>query len=85
MFSFIHLAHFQSGLTAACLDSPYDLESVKQEILSYVKSWIPDERAALLAGNSVHADRAFLSEWMPDIVQHLHYRIIGARPRRGLY
>jgi len=68
--------HGESGLTAACLNSPHDLEFVRQEVLSYVKSWIPTERAALLAGNSVHADRAFLAEWMPDLVQHLHYRII---------
>jgi len=30
----------------------------------------------VLAGNSVHADRAFLSLYMPELVRHLHYRIV---------
>ncbi|KAF8306727.1 ribonuclease H-like protein [Clavulina sp. PMI_390] len=68
--------HGDSGLTNACLSSPYTLEYVRQQILEYVQSWIPNERAALLAGNSVHVDKTFLVEFMPDLVKHLHYRIV---------
>lgn len=68
--------HGDSGLTAACLSSPYTLEYVTTSILEYVQSWVPTDRAALLAGNSVHADRAFLARFMPDLISHLHYRIV---------
>lgn len=43
-------------------------------MLSYVKKWIPHRRVGVLAGNSVHADRAFLVEEMPDVIDWLHYR-----------
>ncbi|GHJ89871.1 hypothetical protein NliqN6_6273 [Naganishia liquefaciens] len=68
--------HGESGLTAACLASPYTYEQVSAEILAYVKKWIPDERTGILAGSSVHADKRFLAKGMPELDQYLHYRIV---------
>ncbi|KAJ3003532.1 hypothetical protein NUW54_g5247 [Trametes sanguinea] len=68
--------HGASGLTAACLESPYTKDFVQQQILSYIKKWIPKERVGVLAGNSVHMDRMFLAQEMPEILEHLHYRIV---------
>ncbi|KAI0332953.1 oligoribonuclease [Cubamyces sp. BRFM 1775] len=68
--------HGESGLTNACLESPYTKEFVQQQVLSYIKRWIPKERTGVLAGNSVHMDRAFLVGEMPDVVDWLHYRIV---------
>lgn len=31
---------------------------------------------AQLAGNSIHVDRVFLQRYMPELVEHLHYRIV---------
>ena len=31
---------------------------------------------AVLAGNSVHFDRAFIKQWWPDVFNLLHYRIL---------
>jgi len=33
-------------------------------------------RPAILAGNSVHADRAFINKDLPQLASLLHYRII---------
>ncbi|KAF9451496.1 oligoribonuclease [Macrolepiota fuliginosa MF-IS2] len=66
--------HGQSGLTQSCIDSPYTREVVASEVLKYIKQWIPQPRTGVLAGSSVHADRAFLAEEMPEIVDWLHYR-----------
>ncbi|KAF8201013.1 putative RNA exonuclease [Pholiota molesta] len=68
--------HGRSGLTQACLDSPHTLEFVAEKVLDYVKKWIPTERIGVLAGNSVHADRMFLVEQMPKVIDHLHYRFL---------
>ncbi|KAI0079294.1 ribonuclease H-like protein [Panus rudis PR-1116 ss-1] len=68
--------HGSSGLTKACLESPHTREFVSQEVLKYIQKWIPQKRTAVLAGNSVHADRAFLVEEMPEVVEWLHYRIV---------
>lgn len=80
------LAHdlLQSGLTAACLSSPHSTEHVSKEVLAYIKKWIPERRVGVLAGNSVHADRGFLSEEMPDVVDWLHYRCV-AFPRNDFH
>jgi oligoribonuclease len=67
----------QSGLTAACLASKHTTESVQEEVLNYIKKWVPQQRTGMLAGNSVHADRVFLAKDMPKIVDWLHYRSLG--------
>ncbi|GBF60140.1 oligoribonuclease [Trichophyton mentagrophytes] len=69
--------HGRSGLTAAVLASPTTAEEAARELLAYIKQYVPTQRTALLAGNSVHADRAFLAQ--PPYVQvldWLHYRIL---------
>lgn len=53
------------------------MEFVTREVLSYIKKWVPTERIAVLAGNSVHADRMFLVDQMPEVVEHLHYRYVS--------
>ena len=45
------------------------------QMLTFLQAHIP-ERGAPLAGNSVHADKAFLDKYMPRFMGHLHYRII---------
>ncbi|KIP11228.1 hypothetical protein PHLGIDRAFT_83651 [Phlebiopsis gigantea 11061_1 CR5-6] len=68
--------HGKSGLTAACLASKHSREIVFEKVLAYVKKWIPESRIGVLAGNSVHADRAFLVEEVPELIDWLHYRIV---------
>ncbi|KAH9942224.1 oligoribonuclease [Epithele typhae] len=74
--------HGQTGLTQACLDSPYTSEFVQEQVLNYIKRWIPAKNTGMLAGNSVHMDKMFLMEQMPDIIDYLHYRIIGGSKSR---
>lgn len=71
----------QSGLTEKCLASPFTLDVVRDSVLHYIKSWIPDQRVGVLAGNSVHADRAFLAREMPELVDWLHYRCLHSSAR----
>lgn len=68
--------HGKSGLTQACMTSPHTREYVSKAILEYIKKWVPKKRTAVLAGNSVHADRSFLVEEMPEVIDWLHYRIV---------
>ena len=76
MFPHVFLPSFQSGLTQACLDSPYTLEFVADKVLEYIKKWIPRQRTGVLAGNSVHFDRMFLAAEMPAVIDWLHYRFV---------
>ncbi|KAI9508554.1 ribonuclease H-like protein [Russula earlei] len=77
--------HNSSGLTAACLESMHTTSSVQEEIVKYIKKWVPKQRTAMLAGNSVHADRVFLAREMPEIVDWLHYRIVDVSSIKELH
>lgn len=68
--------HRQSGLSQACLDSATTAETAAEELLAYIKQYVPERKRALLAGNTVHADKMFLvlAPWTP-VVKYLHYRI----------
>jgi oligoribonuclease len=44
--------------------------------MAYIRAWVPEPNKAQLGGNSVGTDRMFLARDMPQVVEHLHYRII---------
>jgi hypothetical protein len=45
-------------------------------VMQYVKQHVPDPRKAPLAGSSVYVDRGFLARDLPELDEHLHYRVI---------
>ncbi|KAI2793063.1 Oligoribonuclease [Penicillium oxalicum] len=46
-------------------------------LLAYIRRHVPTPRTALLAGNSVHADKAFLARGpYARVLEHLHYRLL---------
>ncbi|WFD04839.1 Phosphatidylinositol 3,4,5-trisphosphate-dependent Rac exchanger 2 protein [Malassezia vespertilionis] len=69
--------HGETGLIDACLaeDAPSHA-MVRTAVLAYVLDRVPDVRTACLAGSSVHADKSFLENEMPELLAHLHYRIV---------
>lgn len=69
--------HGESGLTAAVLTSQTSDEEAADGLLAYIKQFVPEPRRALLAGNSVHADKAFLRKApYTKVHDHLSYRIL---------
>ncbi|KAI0388153.1 ribonuclease H-like protein [Hypomontagnella monticulosa] len=68
--------HAKTGLTAAVVASTVTPEQAADELFAYIKKYVP-ERGALLAGNTVHADKAFLrKEPYKKIIDYLHHRIL---------
>lgn len=76
--------HAKSGLTDAVRTSEMRLEDAEKEILAFISQHIPKARSAPLAGNSVHADRAFLRRWMPKVEEYLHYRNVDVSTLKEL-
>lgn len=69
--------HRDSGLTAAVLASTTTPQQAADALYEYVTRFIPERRRGLLAGNSVHCDRAFLRrEPYGKVMKHLHHRIL---------
>jgi oligoribonuclease len=68
--------HARSGLTEQVRASTVTLEEASVQVLSYVKRFVPERRTAPLCGNSIGTDRGFLARDMPELDDHLHYRMI---------
>jgi len=67
--------HTASGLLDELADG-VPMEEAQRMVLDYVREHVPEPRRAPLAGNTVGTDRGFLVRDMPELEQHLHYRII---------
>ncbi|KAI9839346.1 MAG: hypothetical protein M1838_004385 [Thelocarpon superellum] len=69
--------HAATGLTAAVLASTTTADEAATGLLQYIQHHVPESHKALLAGNSIHADRAFLAQPPYDkVLRHLHYRLL---------
>jgi len=75
MGDFVRTMHTTSGLLPE-LERGVTLADAQAQVLEYVRTWVPDPGKAPLAGNSVGTDKAFLERDMPELVGHLHYRIV---------
>jgi oligoribonuclease len=75
MDPFVVNMHTESGLITEIPDG-ITLEDAQAQVLEYVRQHVPDARKAPLAGSSVYVDRGFLSRYMPELDQHLHYRLL---------
>ncbi len=75
MGDFVRTMHTTSGLLDD-LAGGTTLADAQAQLLAYLRRLVPEPGKAPLAGNSVGTDRAFLDRDMPDLVGHLHYRVI---------
>ncbi len=75
MNDFVRNMHTSSKLLDE-LPAGLSMEEAQAKVLAYIKAHVPDPGKAPLGGNSVGTDRMFLARDMPEIVEHLHYRVI---------
>lgn len=75
MVDVVRKMHTTSGLLDE-LEDGVTLEEAQRQVMDYVRRHVPTARKVPLAGNSVGTDRVFLERNMPEVVSHLHYRVI---------
>jgi oligoribonuclease len=68
--------HASSGLTDAVVASTVTMKEAEQQVLAYIKEWVPEAGKAPLCGNSIATDRGFLARDMPELDGWLHYRMV---------
>src|SRR3954452_25276566 len=68
--------HAKSGLTEAVRASTLSVAEAEQQLLTYIKQFVPERRTAPLCGNSIGTDRGFIARDMPVLDDHLHYRMV---------
>lgn len=77
MGDFVREMHTKSGLLAELETAvALDLAEAEKQVLDYIKRFVPGKGQALLAGNSVGTDKQFLEKEMPQVISHLHYRLV---------
>ena len=75
MDPFVRDMHTTSGLLDQ-LDAGTSMAQAEDQVLAYIREWVPEPRRAPLGGNTVGTDRGFLARDMAQLEAHLHYRII---------
>jgi oligoribonuclease len=75
MDDFVRDMHTTSGLLEE-LAGGATMQDAQEQVLAYVREWVPEPRKAPLGGNTVATDRGFLARDMAELEAHLHYRII---------
>ena len=73
MGEFVQNMHATSGLDKE-IPNGLPLAEAEERVLEYVRRFVPSERKAPLAGNTIGTDRMFLAKYMPALDQYLHYR-----------
>lgn len=76
--------HATSGLTEKVRASTLTVADAQAQVLEFVRAHVPEAGVAPLAGNSVHADRAFLRRYMPELEAHVHYRNVDVSTLKEL-
>lgn len=67
--------HVASGLVDKIKTLGKPEKEVKFELAGFIKGHFGKE-PAIIAGNSIHNDRIFITRWWPEIDQLLHYRML---------
>ncbi len=67
--------HGVSGLIDKVRASTISEAEAEDQVLAFLRRYVP-QRAAPLAGNSVHQDRRFLVRYMQRVEAYLHYRLV---------
>lgn len=83
MGDFVRDMHIKSGLLPE-LEGGTTLEAAQGIVLDYVRAHVPVAGRAHLAGNTVGMDRLFLERDMPDLIGHLHYRVVDVSSLKEL-
>ena len=68
-------AHTASGLYDLVRSSELSLVQADDRLANLVANYFPGE-PAILAGNSIHADRKFIDVHLPHLASLLHYRML---------
>ncbi len=68
--------HTSSGLLTEIAESTITLEEAGAATLAFIKQHVPEPRTIPLCGNSIGTDRRFLTAYLPEIEEYLHYRSV---------
>jgi oligoribonuclease len=83
MNDYVRSLHTRSGLLDQIRASSVTLDEATEQTAEFIKKHVP-AGVVPLCGNSVWKDREFLEAYMPQVAQHLHYRMIDVSTLKEL-
>lgn len=83
MNDFVRNMHTQNGLLAKVKQSTTTLAEADSALAQLVTTHCP-EGEAVLAGNSIHQDRRFITRYFPELEKRLHYRMVDVSTLKEL-
>ena len=83
MNDFVRQMHTKTNLINEW-DDGLSVAEAEEQVLAYIRRFVPEAGKAPLGGNSVGTDKTFLAKQMPQLVDYLHYRIIDVSSLKEL-
>ena len=75
--------HNQSGLVARVRASDVSETRAEQETIAFLQQWV-DKGQSPMCGNSICQDKRFLCEYMPNLANFFHYRLLDVSSLKEL-
>lgn len=83
MSEFVTKMHTDSGLIDE-FEGGVSVAEAQSQVLEYIRDLVPVAGVAPIAGNSIGQDVRFLRKFMPELMEHLHYRMIDVSTLKEL-
>ena len=84
MDPFVVDMHTKSGLLDQIKASEVSLEAAGAATLEFIKLHVSEPATVPLCGNSIGTDRRFLTAYLPEIEEYLHYRSVDVSSMKEL-
>lgn len=84
MGDFVRAMHTKSGLLPEIEGSAVTVEAAQQATLEYIRTHVKSAASAPMCGNSIGTDRRFLSTYMHELDEYVHYRSIDVSSLKEL-
>jgi oligoribonuclease len=68
--------HGASGLMERVRQSPVTEAEAEAEVMAFLDQHVAAKERPILAGNSIHQDRRFITRYMTRLDKRLHYRMV---------
>ncbi len=75
MNDFVRNMHVTSGLMTE-IEQGISVEDAERQAIEYVNRFVPAGVRPLVAGNTIGMDRRFISKYLPEFDERMHYRSI---------
>ena len=75
--------HNGSGLVKRVQESEINESVAEQQMIEFLKQYVPAHKSPM-CGNSVHQDRRFLVNYMPELERYFHYRLLDVSTLKEL-